>query len=164
MDEATYIKDRIDDQYRWYDNKSQVSQRKYKRSKLLTIILSILIPLLTGFIRDDLSWLKYVVGVAGAIVAITEGWLSINKYQEQWVEYRSTAAALLREKLLFQTKAGAYKNTSTPFQDFVANAEAIMAGENANWQAYISKQEEEEKKEEGEEEQAVQPDEPAQEA
>lgn len=139
MDQATYLKERIDDQIKWYDKKSGDNQRKFKRSKTIIITVSVLVPLLSGFISDAIWWLKYVVGGLGALIAILEGYLGLQKYQENWIQYRGTAESLKREKILFLTKSGGYQKAQTPFNLFVMNAETIMDGEHSNWQQYIKK-------------------------
>ena len=140
MDEQTYLTDRVDDQMSWYDSKSTWNQKRYKQLRFLATGLSLLIPFATGFLTDNRDWLKWSIGAAGIGIAIIEYLLSMNNYHENWVEYRATAEALKREKLLFLTKAGRYQKSESPFQDFVVRCEAIMAGEHEGWKQYASEE------------------------
>lgn len=140
MDEQTYLAERVDDQMNWYDRKSSWNQKRYKGLRFVATGLSLIIPFATGFLSDDRDWLKYAIGVSAIGIATIEYILSMNNYHENWVEYRATQEALKREKILYQTKAGRYKNAETPFQDFVVRCETIMAGEHEGWKQYVSEE------------------------
>jgi hypothetical protein len=70
--------------------------------------------------------------MAGALVAITAGGVSLWRLQELWIEYRATAEALKREKMLFLTQAPPY-DTPQAFGEFVTRVEALLGSENATW-------------------------------
>ncbi|MEN0047169.1 MAG: DUF4231 domain-containing protein [Bacteroidota bacterium] len=137
MNEATYMKERVDDQINWLDGKSGKNQRFYKRLRLIVILLSVLIPFATGYIGnwegniDEI--LKFSIGMAGVIIAAIEGIQSLFKYQDNWVSYRVTAETLKQEKMLYLTKSGIYANNKTNFQAFVSRIEGILNGENQQW-------------------------------
>ncbi|WP_447579966.1 DUF4231 domain-containing protein, partial [Acinetobacter baumannii] len=50
--EAAYLQERLDDQIKWYDEKSIAAQNRYKQLKGIVIILSASIPLFVGFIPE----------------------------------------------------------------------------------------------------------------
>ncbi|MFN0174788.1 MAG: DUF4231 domain-containing protein [Saprospiraceae bacterium] len=133
MTEQEYLKDRVDDQIDWLGGKSSFNQKRYKRLRVLILITSALIPLLSGFITDENWGLKVAVGIGGVIVAVSQGYISIHKYHELWVQYRATAEALKREKLLYLAKVGAYADTGKAFEHFVLTVEAILSDENKQW-------------------------------
>lgn len=140
LDQETYIKDRIDGQIKWYSGKSSSAQKRYKRLKVITLLCAVLIPFLTGLV-DEIAWMNYVIGGLGVLIAAIEGIQSLYKYRELWLEYRSTAELLKREKLIFQTLSGDYTEAADPFKLFVLKAEQIMAGEQSGWNEYIAKTE-----------------------
>jgi len=74
-----------------------------------------------------------LVGLGGVIVAVSQGMISINKYHELWLQYRATAEALKREKILYLAKVGAYANADQAFEHFVLTVEAILSDENKQW-------------------------------
>jgi len=143
MDEQAYLTDRVDDQINWLDRKSGRNQKRYKQLRVLIIVLSVLIPFGAGFMEEDASlfWLRIVVGAAGVIIAVSEGVISLYKYQDLWIKYRATAEHLQREKLLYLTKAEKYKDAKNPFPLFVERVESILQSENKEWQEYIQKEE-----------------------
>lgn len=139
MTQEEYLKKFVDDQIGWYDRKSINNQKWYKRLRIIAIVCSILIPLLAGYL-DDLEYLKYFVGGLGAIVALIESLIGLNKYKENWIEYRATCEALQREKRLFLTLAGSYKDTKVTFSNFVERIEKITGKENIQWLEYMQKE------------------------
>jgi hypothetical protein len=140
MDAQEYIQQRVDDQLNWFEKKSAWNQSRYKWLRTGTIAASVSIPVLSGMIAQ-FSWLTYVVGALGAMVALIEGILSLNKYQDNWVHYRSTAEALKREKLLFQTRSGLYQKAQDPFHLLVSQVETILQSENQAWRESTTKEE-----------------------
>lgn len=140
MTEQDYIAKRIDDQIKWYSQKSQWNQKRYKRLKTIIIVLSVSIPFLTGMIGEDQSiafWLKIIIGTCGVIIAAGEGILSLQKYQDNWTEYRIAAETLKREKLLFQTQSGPYRDQQASLQNLVERVENFTENENKSWLQYI---------------------------
>jgi len=129
--EETYIQQRLDDQIKWYDTKSMKAQRSYKRLKSLEIAMSAVIPLLIGFIEDWKVW-STIIGVLGVLITGIEGWLSLTKYHENWIEYRSICETLRHEKYMYLTRTGVY-DADHPFKMLVERVESIISKENVNW-------------------------------
>ena len=131
MDEETYFKERLEDQINWYSNKSMHAQKKYKLLKGVEIALSASIPLVVGITSGFEKW-TVIVSLIGVIITTIEGWLSIAKYHENWIEYRSICETLKHEKYMFLTKTGVY-NTDNNFKYLVERVESIISKENINW-------------------------------
>ena len=130
-----YLGKRVEEQFAWYEGKSALMKRNYYRCKVIVIVSSALIPLLVGFSDSINENLKYVADALGAVVAITEGILSLKKYRENWLIYRTTAESLNREKIFLVNRVGPYGegDESELFKKFVERAEQIMASENSSW-------------------------------
>lgn len=133
MDESTYLKDRVDEQYRYLDGAAQKNQRRYKWLRGLSLVASVFIPLLSGFLDKGGLPVTIIIGLLGALVAIAQGLLSLNRYHENWTQYRITAEAVKRERLLFENRASYYGTAAEPFRLFVENIETLLAGENTKW-------------------------------
>ena len=89
MDENEYIEKRLQEQIDWYDRKSQIAQRWFKRLRGFELIAATAIPFLAGYSGNSL-YLTLAVGFLGLLVAVAAGLLSLNQFQERWVEYRTT--------------------------------------------------------------------------
>lgn len=131
MDELAYFKERLNNQIDWYDSKSIQQQKIYKRIKIAQIISAALIPFLAALV-GDLNWIIYLVSTLGVLVTVLEGILSLGKYHENWIEYRSICETLKREKYMYLGKAGIYSENSN-FEVLVERIETIISKENINW-------------------------------
>lgn len=139
MNPEEYMQNRVDDQINWYDKKSQRHQRWYKQLRFVEILAAASIPFLSGYIRPDLPAIKFTVGLLGVVIAVLAGVTSLNRFQENWVEYRTTCESLRHEKYLFQTGVEPY-NVDNPFSLFVKRIESLISKENINWAQTIKPQ------------------------
>ncbi len=136
MKEQDYMSQRVDDQINWLEGKSAFNQKRYKFSKSIVIVASVSIPFMAGFIEDgdQATVMKLAIALAGFIIALAEGLSSLHKFHENWIQYRGTAESLKREKIIFLTQSGIYRDNPDAFRDFVVAIEGILANENAKWQ------------------------------
>ena len=136
MNEEEYLKNRVEDQIAWYDRKSATNKKLFNGLKIAEIIIALSIPFLANFIIEGNVSMKYVIGFLGVIVAAIAGLISLMKYQENWIEYRTTAESLKHEKFLFLTKSGPYSH-SAALERFVERVENLISKENSNWAQFI---------------------------
>lgn len=134
MTPEKYIEERVDNQITWYDCKSQKAQRWFKRIRVSEILAAGAIPLFAGFGGGE-SWSVIVVAILGVTVTILASALSLNQFQENWIEYRTTCESLKHEKFLFLTQAEPY-NDEDPFGLFVQRVESLISKENSAWSQY----------------------------
>ncbi len=113
-------------------SKAASNQKAYKMLRTTSLVASILVPLLSGYAESFGVSLTITIGVLGAIVAICQGLLALNRNHENWTEYRLTIEALIREKLFYSTKIAPYDGKDS-FGAFVENIEKILSSENQKW-------------------------------
>src|SRR5438270_3950378 len=135
MDQNDYLEKRLQDQIDWYDRKSQIAQKWFKRLRGIELIAATAIPLLAGYSSNSV-YLSLAVGFVGVLVAVAAGLLSLNQFQERWVEYRTTSEALKREQYLFLAGADPYDGEH-PFPLLVERVESLIAKETSAWGQYI---------------------------
>jgi len=131
MGEEEYIKERLENQIRWYSKKSQFNQKWFKTLKIVEITLASLIPLVAG-LGDSLPYTTIIVGSFGVLIAISSGVSSLYKFYEHWIEYRTTAESLKHELYLFKTKCSPYDKDDA-LCELVARCEALISKENSRW-------------------------------
>lgn len=128
-----YIEKRVDNQIDWYDKKSQKAQKWYKRLQVIEILLATSIPLLSGYTASH-EMIAFIIGLFGAVIAIIESITKLNKYHENWIQYRTTCEMLRFQKHLFLTGSSPYnKENETVENVFVRNIENIISSENNQW-------------------------------
>ncbi len=132
MNEQDYIKNRIDCQYEYYNKKGTQCKNRYQSLKFIVILLSVSIPLMTGFITNESFWLKVAIGLAGVVIALIEGIQSLYKFQDNWLLCRNAAEFLTREKLYYKTKSGPYTK-GADLKKLVERVESFTSEENKSW-------------------------------
>jgi len=132
MDEKDYLKNRLDNQIDWYDNKSVWNQKWFKRLQVIAIIGAATIPFLTGYIGEETQWIKITIGALGLVVAAITAILSLYQFQENWIEYRTTCESLKHEKYTYLTKTAPY-DVENSFALLVERVETLISKENTNW-------------------------------
>ena len=131
MDEAEYLKSRLDDQIAWYSNKSQAAQKAYKRLRTFEIVGAALVPFLAAYADESVA-VQVALGLLGVLLAVGAGLLSLSNYQERWLEYRTTCETLRHEKYLAVTRTDPYDGAE-PFKLLVQRVESLISKENSAW-------------------------------
>lgn len=132
MDETQYFIERLDEQIKWYDYKGTSCQRRYKFIKVIIGVLSFLIAPI-GLLLQNWIYAPCIIAVLGTLIATGTFILSLNKYHENWLHYRTTCELLKHEKYLYLTRSGGYAYCSLPFQELVERCESIISSENIDW-------------------------------
>jgi Protein of unknown function (DUF4231) len=124
---------RLEQQIRWYDRKSNRAQRFYKWVKGGEFILGVCVPF-TAKIDGTLT------AILGGAVVVLEGLQQINQWQHNWITYRSTCEALRHEKYTYLGRAGVYdgKSDEEARKILAERVESLISTEHAKW---ISRQE-----------------------
>jgi Protein of unknown function (DUF4231) len=139
MTEEEYLQDRLQDAINWYSKNSSLNKNSYHFLKTSEIIMAVTIPFLTGYLKEN-DYIKYAIGILGLLVAIISGLLVLFKYQEKWLEYRTTAESLKHEKFMFITKAGPYKADNS-LSNLTERVEILISKENSNWNQFMNSEE-----------------------
>lgn len=134
MDEQEYIKTRLENQIEWYDKKSQHSKYWFKSLRLIEIIFAALIPFWAG-VGVKLPCYQVIIAGLGVAIAVSASIGAVNKYQENWIEYRTTTETLKHEKYLFQTKCKPYDGDNS-YHRLVQRVESLISKENSQWSRY----------------------------
>jgi len=124
------IMERLEDQIAWYDRKSIVNQRSFKRIKTVEICSAALIPLLAALKPPNALW---VTGGLGAAITVLEGMLQLNQHQQNWIAYRSTCESLKHEKFAYLGKASPYASAEDPHALLAERIESLVSQEHAKW-------------------------------
>ncbi|NQZ57515.1 MAG: DUF4231 domain-containing protein [Lentisphaeraceae bacterium] len=139
MNIETYLEERLQDQIDWHGAKSSYNQKCFKRLRFYEICSAAMIPFLTG-IADRGVIILWLIGFLGVVIAICSAASSLYKYQENWIEYRSTAEKLMQEKYFYLTNASHYKGENQ-LCHLVERVEGIISSQNTSWQQYIQQEE-----------------------
>lgn len=132
-----YLKDRYHDQINWYDQKSIEFQKKYRLTQWMLIIFSSLTPLLilVDKLKNDIPWLSWIPVITSVLVAVLTAAIKTFRFQENWINYRTTCETLKKEEFLYNANVGDYSNTTEKETLFVERVESLISRENTLWLA-----------------------------
>ena len=136
-----YLQKRLEPQLKYYDKKASQNKQTYHWLQWTAIAISAGVPALIAWAPDDLKALTVSLSV---ILAVTTVALKTFRFQELWINYRTIARILEREKHLYLARANAYQNADNPHQLLAERAEDIMSNENTVWVETQTRQEDKE--------------------
>lgn len=125
-----YLRERYEDQINWYDKKSIWCQKRYRHFQWSIIVLSAITPVLVAIVPHATRWPAVLVS---ALVAIGTTSLKTFKYQENWINYRTTCETLRKEIHFFKAQVDEYKGAVDPESLFVERVESLISRENTMW-------------------------------
>ena len=137
MDDQQYLTERLENQQKWYNSKSQYNRRWYKRLRIIQIVCAALIPLLSGLNYKFGPIITIPTGLLGVSVTICIAINSLYKFHENWIQYRTTSEQLKHEKFLYQAQARPY-NSANKFEILVLRVESLISRENSDWSQVMS--------------------------
>ena len=132
MGREDYIVQRLEDQISWYDDKAGWNQRWFRRLQVFIIVAGALVPFVSGLGSTASVWDDAFVGVLGVLIAALTAVLGLYKFQENWVQYRTTAESLKREKYIFLAGVHPYSGGDA-FELLVERVEGLISSEHDNW-------------------------------
>ncbi len=124
-----YISTRLQDQINWYESKCHQYRLLYKYLRALEILLASLIPFLTKYFSADTPQYQAIVALMGVAIAVITGIVSLFKYQEHEIDYRTTAETLKHENFLYSTESSHCNNSKKEknFSAFVNRVKSIIS-------------------------------------
>lgn len=128
-----YKSERLTVEIHYYDSKSIKIKKNYYHLKTVQIILSASIPILTSLV-PKFQFILTIISLFGGLLTFTESIISLKKYHEKWIQYRSTAESLKQEMYMFETLSGIYDSKNIDaFKTLVERCESLISSENINW-------------------------------
>ncbi len=124
-----YLKERYEDQINWYDKKSAWNQKLYWYFQWSVIILATITPVLVAMPQKN----RWPAVIIAALVAIGTSILKTFKYQENWINYRTTCETLRKEIHFYRAGLGDYRDSEDREALFVERVESLISRENTMW-------------------------------
>lgn len=142
MNGDEYLKERLEAQQHWHSEKSKQSQTRYKWLSNIEAVCIAGIPVILLLPCVD-EYARYMAAFLGGLASVLDYINKNHNYHNLWIKYRLIAETLKREKYLYKTGTGAYKNkdNATMASILVENVEKILSDGNTKWEAIASMQE-----------------------
>lgn len=136
-----YLKERYEGQINWYDTKSAKNKTFYMFFQWGVIVLSSIVPVMVVCVPTNAKW---VTAVTAMILAIGTAALKTFKFQENWINYRTIAETLKKEKYFYQANLDDYKGALDKDSLFIERVESLISREHSLWiTSHIQKEREE---------------------
>ncbi len=130
---SKYLTKRYEDQIAWYDSKASRNQTIYHLMQWSLIVLAAITPVLIELKpQPPAAWVQWAT-VTSAIVAILTAGLKTFKYQENWINYRTTCETLRKEKHFYDAGLGEYGSAEDKAALSVDRVESLISRENTMW-------------------------------
>lgn len=144
LDLEQYTVDRFQDQLTLYSENASKNKKWYHRYQVVIASLSALttVTVALGMHDGDGSAWYIVSLVASAAVAALTGLQKALRFHENWVEYRTTAEQLKKERYHYEYRCGEYSTAESAGRLFVERVEALISRQHTLWTAGTLKRQE----------------------
>lgn len=133
-----YLESRYRKETDWYDKKAIVNHRMYQIFQWTAIILSAFTPVLIVIGDGLVRWSAVAIAM---LVAISTAALKTFKYQENWINYRTTCETLRKEFHYYEAGIQGYEGVEDKEALFVERVESLISRENTLWVVTHEKEE-----------------------
>jgi len=132
-----YLSGRYEDQLKWYSNKATHNKQWYLGCQIAIAVLSgsVTVTVALGMHEQAASGWHIVSLIASAAVAALAGLQKAYRFHENWVEYRTTAEQLKKERYYYEFRCGDYSAVESADRLFVQRVEALISRQNTLWTA-----------------------------
>jgi len=132
--QESYKKNRLEEQITWYSKKAQHNKTRFRLCQVIILVAGSVIPIINVAGFADLPT-RITSSVIGAMIAIATGVTQLEKYQENWIIYRTTSELLKKEKYFFENGAGDYSKVKEEdkMKLLVERVEGIVSSETSKY-------------------------------
>lgn len=129
-----YKENRLEEQIKWHSKKARDNKFRFRLNQIITVIASALIPIINVANIGDFQT-RIISSIIAGIIAVATGITQLEKYQENWILYRTSSELLKKEKYFFENNVGEYSN----FDDIQKNkllverVESIVSAETSKY-------------------------------
>jgi hypothetical protein len=103
-----YKEERLEKQIRWHSDNARQNKLKFRLCQLIILIAGAIIPIINvvPIGHDDVPT-RIISSVIGGIIVVVTGLTQLEKYQENWILYR-TSAELLKKEISLKDRSNCY--------------------------------------------------------
>lgn len=131
MEESTikkYLEEDFKQALRFYDRRAKSNKLAYRVFSIYLIVAAAVLTPLVALASHELFW-RILTASFSATIVIGTGLLALVKPHENWLSYRASWDAFMRERRLFGTSSGPYHGVSDKSVLFVERVESVLSRE-----------------------------------
>jgi Protein of unknown function (DUF4231) len=128
-----YKNNRLEDQIKWHSQKSRHNKSRFRLYEIIVIFSGAIIPIVNVIGVDFQT--RVISSILGGLIAIVTGISQLEKYQENWILYRTTSELLKKEKYFYENAVGEYSNLDESQRKklLVERVESIVSSETSKY-------------------------------
>jgi hypothetical protein len=129
-----YMKERLEKQIEWHSKKARHNKLRFRQLQITILVASAIIPIINVANIGDVQT-RIISSIIGGIILVITGVTQLEKYQENWILYRTSAELLKKEKYFFENNAGEYSKVDGPEKNklLVERVESIVSSETSKY-------------------------------
>ncbi len=129
---------RYEQSVKWYIKKANCLKICYYLFNILAFLSLGIIPIINSIPYTN-DYHKIIVNIFSGLSATATSFISLFKFKEKWIHYRTIAEVLQTELSIYTESAGKYKNLSDSIKNkrLVETIEKIMTTEHKQWKEII---------------------------
>ena len=126
-----YVEWRLEPEIEYYEKRAAQHKRFFHGVSTFAIIASALVPVLAA---ADIE--RWVLAGSGGTATIALSTLALFKWQENWLQFRRNAESLKKERALYQTRTGPYRDVDGDDlrEALTLRTERLISREHQVWQ------------------------------
>jgi hypothetical protein len=131
---SDYKEKRLEEQIKWHSRKACQNKSRFRLYQIIVIFAGAIIPIVNVMDFVDLQT-RAISSVLGGVIAVVTALSQLEKYQENWILYRTTAELLKKEKYFYENGVGEYSNLdeSQRKKSLVERVESIVSSETSRY-------------------------------
>ncbi|UCC19838.1 MAG: DUF4231 domain-containing protein [Promethearchaeota archaeon] len=138
MDESEfekYLKERYKNQISWYEKRSKSCKNWFRYLEIVLIICSAMTPILIviDYISEAFTTLRWISILTSVLTVVLASLIRTFKFQEHWINYRTTVELLKKEQYYFKANANEYGTVQDKKALFVKRVENLISQAHTKW-------------------------------
>jgi hypothetical protein len=131
---SDYKKERLQFQIEWHSDKARHNKKMFRLYQIIILISGAIIPIVNAIDYADFQT-RLISSIFGGLVVILTGLTQLEKYQDNWIMYRTSTELLKKEKYFFENNAGEYSSLGEDEKTklLVERVESIVSAETSKY-------------------------------
>ena len=124
---------RLEEQIKWHSRKARENKKRFRMYEIIVIFAGAIIPIVNIIEVEPVT--RIISSILGGLVAIVTGITQLEKYQENWIMYRTTSELLKKEKYYYENQVGEYSESDELKRKkiLVERIESIVSSETSKY-------------------------------
>jgi hypothetical protein len=128
-----YKQERLQKEIDWHSNKAKENKIRFQICQIIILVAGAIIPIINAPNFGDPQ--RIISAIIGGLIVVITGLTQLEKYQENWILYRTSTELLKKERYFFENNVGDYSNPDEKERNklLVERVESIVSAETSKY-------------------------------